>query len=67
MKKQRINDIMNNIIFFMLFYVSYAVHRANLTLERESAGVLLCCDSDSLRRSAIVTTDKILSIRSVGI
>jgi hypothetical protein len=65
MKKHRINDIMKNIIIFT-YLILYRMRRANLTLERESAGVGVCC-CDVIRtlfRSAIrVTTDKLDLVR----
>ena len=48
MKKHRINDIMKNIIIF-IFYSMYCMRRANLTLERESAGVCCCVVIRTLR------------------
>ena len=68
MKKHRIYDITKNIIIF-IFYSMYRMRHANLTLERESAGV--CCCRVVIRTffSEVihVTTDKILSITSLGI
>ena len=45
----------------------YCMRRANLTLERESAGVCCCVVIRTLFGEVIHVTDKILPVTSVGI
>ena len=61
MKKHRINDIMKNIIIVIFYSVCIVCAEQTGLLRRECRCVLLCCDSDSLWRSAIRVTTQTIS------